>query len=209
MSASLHHATVSLMKLATLTSLARAPQLPSSLSAPIVLLRATTHALRHTPGAAMSLARANPSAAVLFLGVTAFFILALTLFLYSLPAEDAIARTAPATRVEASASPYARPLEMHIANNGLTLLRSARVVAVDGTTITAHTTWGSVAFVWTVRTNATQYETREWGTRFLTVDGNKNSLANIQPGDLVTITGTLDSTADVPTIDADSVRTLR
>lgn len=97
---------------------------------------------------------------------------------------------------------------MHIANNGLVLLRSARVVSVDGTTIVVSTAWGSADFAWTVHTNASSYGTHDFGTRFLTYDGKKSSLADMQIGNLVTITGTLDTKAVEPTLDADTVRIL-
>jgi len=82
------------------------------------------------------------------------------------------------------------------------------VVSVSGSTITVSTAWGSSNFTWRVLTNATRFETRDFGTRFLNRDGKKSSLANIQEGDKVTITGALDPAAQEPVIKADSVRNL-
>ena len=99
-------------------------------------------------------------------------------------------------------------MEVHIANDGLILLRSARVSAVSGTTITVNTAWGKTNLTWIVRTNASNYETRAFGTRFINRSGQALSLQAVHVGDLVTITGTLDATAEEPTLDADSVRNL-
>ena len=138
----------------------------------------------------------------------AFFSFSLIIFLFSFPPQKAEAQGVVAAANTAAASTHLRPLEMHIANNGLILLRSAKVVEVSGTTITVSTAWGSADFKWVVRTNATRFETRTFGTRFLDREGKQSYLAGVQPGALVTITGTLDSTAQEPSIDADSFRLL-
>jgi len=156
-------------------------------------------------------ARADRAASLLFVS-SAFFAFALSAFFLSLPAQRA---AAGGTSVPAAASAPAAatgsslwPLEIHISNNGLILLRSARVVSISGSTLTVSTAWGSSDFIWTVQTNATRFETRDFGTRFLSRDGKKSSLANIQEGDKVTITGALDPAAQEPVIKADSVRNL-
>ena len=139
---------------------------------------------------------------------SAFFAFSLFAFLFSFPPQKAEAQESVATANAAAASRHLRPLEMHIANNGLVLLRSAKVVSVSGTTLVVNTAWGSADFKWTVRINAKSFESRDFGTRMLDRDGKKTSLRSVQPGMLVTITGALDSTAQDPTIDADSVRLL-
>jgi len=139
---------------------------------------------------------------------SAFFALSFLVFLFSFPPQKAEAQEGVATANAAAASSRLRPLEMHIANNGLVLLRSAKVMSVSGTTLVANTAWGSADFKWTVRTNARTFESRDFGTRILDRDGRKTSLGSVQPGMLVTITGILDSTAGEPTIDADTVRLL-
>lgn len=139
---------------------------------------------------------------------SAFFAFSLFAFLFSFPPQKAEAQESVATANAAAASRHLRPLEMHIANNGLILLRSARVVAVDGKTITVSTTWGSAEFVWLIRTNATRFESRDFGTRFIGRDNQKSALGEVRVGTLVTINGTLDSTAKEPTIDADAFRLL-
>ena len=138
----------------------------------------------------------------------AFFALSLFAFLFSFPPQRAAAEgVAPAAPPEGN-TPLC-PLEMHIANNGLVLLRSARVVSLHGNTITVSTAWGSADFTWTVRTDLIHFETRSFGTRFIDRDGKKGSLSGIKVGSVVTITGALDPVAGEPTIDADSVRLLK
>ena len=157
--------------------------------------------------------RANRIAVLLFASAV-FFAFSLAAFFFSLPAQSAAAEGRPAfasasmPAAAAAAGSSLWPLEIHIANNGLILLRSARVVSISGSTLTVSTAWGSSDFTWTVQTNATRFETRDFGTRFLNRDGKKSSLANIQEGDKVTITGALDPAAQEPVIKADSVRNL-
>ena len=138
---------------------------------------------------------------------SAFFAFSLFIFLFSFPPQTAEAQEG-VEAANTAAGRHLRPLEMHIANNGLVLLRSAKVISVEGKTITARTAWGSADFKWTVRTNASRFESRDFGTRILDRDGKKGSLGSVRPGMLVTITGALDSMAQEPTIDADSVRLL-
>lgn len=139
---------------------------------------------------------------------SAFFAFSLFMFLFSFPPQRAEAQESTAAANTAAASKNLRPLEMHIANNGLVLLRSAKVVSINGKIITVRTAWGSADFTWIVRTNASHFEKRTFGTRFIDKDGKAGSLGGVQAGMLVTITGALDSTAEDPTIDADSVRLL-
>lgn len=138
--------------------------------------------------------------------LSGFFCLCLSAFGLSL------LRVAPAAAADTTTSVASmaaiRPLEMHIASNGLVLLRSAKVVAVQGKTLTVDAAWGSMDFQWTIRTNAQEYETRHFGTRFLNREGKKISPRDVRVGDLVTITGMLDGAAAEPTLDADSVRNL-
>ncbi|MGC9602204.1 MAG: hypothetical protein ABSE76_00455 [Minisyncoccia bacterium] len=144
----------------------------------------------------------------LFVGAIFFFVFSFSVFLFSLPPHKAAAQgTAMSAPAVATGVPLF-PSEMHIANNGLTLLRSARVVAVNGTTITVSAAWGSTDFRWIVLTDASSYETHNFGTRFLNRDGQEISPQNVLIGDYVTITGMLDTVAQEPTLNADSVRNL-
>ena len=103
-------------------------------------------------------------------------------------------QTAPA-----AASTQAAPMrEVHIANNGLVLLRGARVVSVSGSEIRAHIAWGASDFIWTVHT--------EYNTKFLTSDGKKETLEDIAIGDTITATGMLVAGGGGPVMNAEFVR---
>jgi|GEM_PF-3314336 hypothetical protein len=143
----------------------------------------------------------------IFFFVFPFLVFSFSVFLFSLPPHKAAAEAAVSAPAAAAGVPLF-PAEMHIANNGLVLLRSARVVAVHGTTLTVSTAWGTTDFKWVVLTNASSYETHYFGTRFLNRNGQEIAPQNVRAGDYVTITGALDATAQEPTLNADSVRNL-
>ncbi len=145
-------------------------------------------------------ARTDRRSLLLFAG-GAFFSFSFSLFLFSLPQRVVAEASSP---VHASTVTI-RPLEIHIANNGLILLRSARIVAVHGTTLTVSTNWGSTDLRWTVRTDASTYDTHGFGTRFVDRVGKKLSLDDVHQDGNVTVTGTLDPTAQEPTLDAGAV----
>lgn len=89
-------------------------------------------------------------------------------------------------------------LEVHIANNGLVLLRGARVIALSGNIIRVGMTWGTSDVTWSAATH--------YNTRFLTSDGQKETLGDIKVGDFVTVTGQLIASGKEPTVDTDYVR---
>lgn len=95
--------------------------------------------------------------------------------------------------------PRASMLEIHVANNGLVLLRGARVSSVEGDIIRAHTAWDSAEFVWQVQTN-------KLSTTFLTSDGKKETLTDVRAGDVITVTGQLIRGLAEPMIEARFVR---
>lgn len=74
-------------------------------------------------------------------------------------------------------------LEIHIANNGLTLLRGAQVIALSRDTIRVITKWDSADFTWEIQTR--------FYTKFLTSKGDEETLADIRVGDILTVTGIL------------------
>jgi hypothetical protein len=148
-------------------------------------------------------------AAYIFAAAVVFFAIALAAFLSSLPTRSTAAQHTPAVApVVAAASGGSPSLEVHIANNGLVLLRSARVVSINGTALTVSTNWGPTNFSWVVNTSARSYETRHFGTNFLDRSGNSLSLQDLQPGDLVTVTGMLENNHQLA-LDADTVRSLK
>ena len=89
-------------------------------------------------------------------------------------------------------------LEIHVANNGLVLLRGALVTAVSGTTLTLEGAWGKAQFVWEVQTD-TQ-------TKFFRTNGSVGALTDIHVGDTVMATGNIDSSESHPTIRALYIR---
>lgn len=88
--------------------------------------------------------------------------------------------------------------EVHIANNGLVLLRGARVVSISGRLLQVAIAWNSTDFIWLVQTSA--------ATKFLTPDSAEQPLDSLHVGDVVSITGTLSPRGAWPTIDAKFVR---
>ena len=103
------------------------------------------------------------------------------------------------TAKPAASLPQKKPtLEIHVANNGLALLRGARVVSLSGDTIRVITAWNSVYFTWEIQTRLF--------TKFITSEGQKETLADVRVGDIVTITGNLVKGGAEPIIDAEFAR---
>jgi len=106
---------------------------------------------------------------------------------------------APAVVASASAETPKGPIgEIHIANSGLVLLRGAQVISVRGSVIHVGIALGSSRFTWTAVTD--NY------TKFLTHDGEAQTLGDVAAGDILTVTGTLSAGGAEPTIDAGFVR---
>jgi len=78
-------------------------------------------------------------------------------------------------------------LDIRIAPNGEVIVRGARVVAINNTTLTAVATLGNTSFTWTVLTdNATKFVTK----------GDKNTtLSGLKVGDSVSFSGKLATAA--------------
>lgn len=98
----------------------------------------------------------------------------------------------------AAPAPKTPTIEVNIANNGLVLLRGARVTDITGTVIQVDMKWGANDFAWTVNTRS--------NTKFINSKGENQTLNDIQVGDYVIVTGMLARGADQPTIEADFVR---
>ena len=120
---------------------------------------------------------ARPMVPWLFIGASAAFcVLSFSFFLFSLPPQNV---AAAGVSTIATTTSYVRPLEVHIANDGLILLRSAHVVAVNTDTIMVSTAWGSTDLNWVVRLDATRYGAHNFGTRFIDRHGGEISRADI------------------------------
>lgn len=103
------------------------------------------------------------------------------------------ADNAPSTTTTAPAQS-----ELHIADNGLVLLRGVRVVSISGSTIHAQSAWGHSDFTWELITGP--------ATKFFTSKGEKETLSDIAVGDIVTVTGMLDQQGGDPIVDTEFVR---
>ncbi len=90
------------------------------------------------------------------------------------------------------------PLEVIISDNGRVLVRGAEITAVTDSTITARSEWGQSALTWTVRTDG--------DTHFVEKKGSSMELADLEDGDFVSFSGTLDADAETFTVDADTVK---
>ena len=114
------------------------------------------------------------------------------------PQTQAAQKVYLATPAAASLSHEDQTLELHIANNGLVLLRGARVVSTSGNTMSVKIAWGSEEFSWIIRGNS--------DTRFLNSEGEHIKSSDIRVGDYVVVTGNLDTIASQPTVVAQYVR---
>jgi len=88
--------------------------------------------------------------------------------------------------------------ELHIANDGQILLRGARVKAVSGDTIKMEVDWYPEAFAFEVNTTL--------NTKFFDAHGAPVSLASVQTGDILTVTGMMSNGAMGPSIEAQYIR---
>ena len=109
-----------------------------------------------------------------------------------------IADLNPENNVTAMPASTAPMREVHIANNGLVLLRGARVVSTSGSTFTVSMGWGEVDMQWKIQTDQS--------TTYFKQTGEKSAITAIHRGDFVTVTGMFDVSASQETINADVVR---
>lgn len=115
---------------------------------------------------------------------------------FEAPTGTTVAHAASVAVTSTSAAPIR---EMHIANNGLVLLRGGVITQITDRTIRLSIEWGGIDFQWDVLT--------DMNTSFFSKDGNKQTLAALHPGEyLSSVTGQLVAGAAGPTIDAAFVR---
>jgi hypothetical protein len=88
--------------------------------------------------------------------------------------------------------------EVHIANNGMMLLRGATVVSIDADIIRVAMDFGPSHFTWQIQNNS--------GTKFTSSSGVAESRADIKTGDMITVTGTLVYGGNDPLIHAVYIR---
>lgn len=101
-------------------------------------------------------------------------------------------------RNEREARDVGSTLEVHISNNGKTLVRGAKVTAVATNSITATTTWGANIVTWTVTTDS--------NTKLIRRYGGSSAMTEIAVGDFISFQGTLSSSASGMTVLAKTVK---
>ncbi len=141
----------------------------------------------------------NPAKLALAI-VAASLVMAGTLFYMASAMTVPLQYTANAAAAFApNSATTSRPLsEMHIADNGLALLRGAAVDSIADGVIHCTLSFDGVAFGWTIDTDA--------NTQFITDTGEKGALADIRNGSSISVTGALKGGGDQPTIEAQYVR---
>lgn len=99
---------------------------------------------------------------------------------------------AAAAAASSSTSADTTTREIHIANNGLVLLRGALVTSVSGASIRVKIPFGGKDFTWALQANS--------ATQFITRAGEEEGLADIQVGDIITASGKLAGGGKEPVI---------
>jgi len=89
-------------------------------------------------------------------------------------------------------------VSISISDNGSVLVRGAEVTDVSGDRITAVTEVGSLDLVWRIDTNS--------DTDFVDEDGAGIGSNDVNDGDYVSFSGSLDTDSEVFTVDANTVR---
>ncbi|MFH0890842.1 MAG: hypothetical protein V1856_02315 [Candidatus Liptonbacteria bacterium] len=103
-----------------------------------------------------------------------------------------------ATTPAATSSRAVQVSGANIANNGLIILRGARVISSSDGVIHVVTAWNSVSFLWEIQTRIF--------TEFITSKGEKETPAEVRVGDMVIITGDLIQGGAEPVVSAQFVR---
>lgn len=88
--------------------------------------------------------------------------------------------------------------EVSIAQNGMVLVRGAKVTSVSGSTIQAGVTFGSFTMNWTVKTSG--------DTEFVRYHGGRGTISDVAVGHIISFRGKLDTTASSATVNAGTVR---
>ncbi len=88
--------------------------------------------------------------------------------------------------------------DMTIANDGLVLLRGARVVSMSESIMTVAVNYGATAFTWILDTGP--------DTKYPLTDGSYGSFDSVQVGDDIIATGKLIGTGSEPRIEAQFIR---
>ncbi len=131
------------------------------------------------------------------------FSIGLIVFMFSYFSTTDVVRAAEVHVTAQNSKPI---LELHIADNGMIFLQGATVVSVLDKTLILSAQWHQLDFKWVVETNESYYGVRHFGTTFLDTHGKPISIADIRPGDSITVSGRLDTNQTKPMIKADTIR---
>ena len=98
-----------------------------------------------------------------------------------------------------TSSPQLTPMrEVHVANNGLILLRGARVISIRDKNMTVAIMWDNFNFNWEIKTHLS--------TGFTDGQGKKITINNIEIGDYVTVIGNIIKGGEISVVNASFVR---
>lgn len=98
----------------------------------------------------------------------------------------------------APASAFALSSEIHVTKDGKANISSAKVMQQAGNTFFARLYWGDAFIRFTIKTNSS--------TKFLRATGEATTIAEIKDGDLLDVSGELQSQSDTLTIVASSIK---
>lgn len=100
--------------------------------------------------------------------------------------------------VGTSSSELAPMREVHIANNGLLLLRGAKVISIKDNKFIVVMLWDNFNYSWDIETHLS--------TGFTDGQGKKITINKIGIGDYLTVTGNIIKSGEITTVDALFVR---
>jgi hypothetical protein len=109
----------------------------------------------------------------------------------------AVPQSAPLAHAAVPVGVKPQTQEMHIANNGLVLLRGATVESNENGVLRITMSWGGADFTWSLDTDAK--------TEYYRSNGELGTLADIQPGQVVTVTGMLTKGGALSTVQAEYI----
>ena len=103
---------------------------------------------------------------------------------------------------EAASPIETKPIyEVQIANNGVVLLKNARVISILGDDLRVGMDWEFASLSWRVQTTPSVA-----GTQFTKLNREKGVFSDIRVGDSITVTGKIIESGVEPIIDAQFVR---
>ncbi len=146
----------------------------------------------------------GPSRAALALGASGVVLVAASLFVYLSYENVVYASAAPVLSSDSSgenAMLASAPMVTHqmtIGNNGIVYLQNATLEAISGESATIESSWGAESFSWHGEITS--------ATKVFAGDGSAAALSDLEPGQLVTVTGQIDTSSATPAIEVQFIR---